>query len=42
MRQEMIEVAMAAAGKLISEQNSADLDRQAVDAFVKEATGNEQ
>lgn len=42
MRQEMIEVAMAAAGKLISEQNSADLDRQAVDAFVKEAAGNEQ
>ena len=42
MRQEMIEVAMAAAGKLISDQSSADLDRQAVDAFVKEAAGNEQ
>ncbi|MBR3343723.1 MAG: F0F1 ATP synthase subunit B [Solobacterium sp.] len=42
MRQEMIEVAMAAAGKLISDQSNADLDRQAVDAFVKEAAGNEQ
>ena len=42
MRQEMIEVAMAAAGKLMMEKSNEDLDRQAVDAFVKETAGNEQ
>ena len=41
MRQEMIEVAMAAAGKLMMEKSSEELDRQAIDAFVKEAA-NEQ
>lgn len=37
MQEEMVEVAMAAAGKLIGDQDGAQLDRQAVDAFVKEA-----
>ena len=42
MRQDMVEVALAAAGKLISGTDGADLDREAVDAFVKETAGNEQ
>ena len=42
MRKEMIEVAMEAAGKLMMEKSSEELDRQAVDAFVKETIGNEQ
>ncbi len=42
MRQEMVEVAMAAAGKLIMDKSNEELDRQAVDAFVKETAGNEQ
>ena len=42
MRHEMVEVALAAAGKLISDSDGTELDREAVDAFVKEAAGNEQ
>lgn len=41
MQREMVEVAMAAAGKLIGEQNGESMDRQAVDAFVKETTAHE-
>ena len=37
MKKEMIEVAMAAAEKLLEDQDGVSLDRQAVDAFVKEA-----
>jgi F-type H+-transporting ATPase subunit b len=37
MRNEMVEVAMAAASRLIGEQNGEALDRQAIDAFVKDA-----
>jgi hypothetical protein len=33
----MVDVAMSAAARLIGSENGADLDRQAVDAFVKEA-----
>ena len=38
MQKEMIEVAMSAAGKLLAKDNGEELDRQAIDAFVKEAT----
>ena len=37
MKREMVEVALAAAGKLLGEQNPEELDRDAIDAFVKEA-----
>ncbi len=40
MQKEMVEVALAAAGKLLEEKNGEDLDREAIDAFVKEATDN--
>ena len=40
MQKEMVEVALAAAGKLLEEKNGEDLDREAIDAFVKEATNN--
>lgn len=36
MKKEMVEVALAAAGKLLGDQNPEDLDRDAIDAFVKE------
>lgn len=35
MKKEMVEVALAAAGKLLGDQNPEDLDRDAIDAFVK-------
>ncbi len=38
MQKEMVEVAMAAASKLIGAQSDAAMDRKAVDAFVKETT----
>ena len=41
MQKEMVEVALAAAGKLLSKENGEELDRQAIDAFVKEATDGE-
>ena len=41
MQKEMVEVAMAAAGKLLAKESGEDLDRQAIDAFVKEATDGE-
>jgi len=37
MQKEMVEVALSAAGKLIGEKNPEELDRQAIDMFVKEA-----
>ena len=40
MKKEMIEVAMAAAEKLLEDQDGVSLDRQAVDAFVKEAAAH--
>jgi F-type H+-transporting ATPase subunit b len=40
MQKEMVDVAMSAAAKLIGTQNQADLDRAAVDAFVKEAAAD--
>lgn len=42
MRREMVDVAMAAASKLIGEKSGADLDRQAIDEFVKEASGHDE
>ena len=41
MQREMVEVALAAAGKLLEDRNAEDFDRQAIDAFVKEATGHD-
>ncbi len=38
MKKEMVNIAMAAAGQLISNKSSEEMDRDAVDAFVKEAT----
>lgn len=40
MKKEMVDVAFSAAGKLIGEQEGEKVDRQAIDAFVKEAVGN--
>ena len=41
MQKEMVEVALSAAGKLIGDKAGEDMDRKAVDAFVKEATAHE-
>lgn len=41
MQREMIEVALSAAGKLIGEKSPEDLDREAIESFVKEATEND-
>jgi F-type H+-transporting ATPase subunit b len=38
MQKEMVEVALTAAGRLLNRDSAEDLDRQAIDAFVKEAT----
>ena len=40
MQKEMVEVAMDAAGKLIGQKSSEDMDREAVERFVKEAQGH--
>ena len=40
MKQEMVDVAFSAAGKLIGEHEGKKVDRQAIDAFVKEAVGD--
>ncbi len=42
MKKEMVDVALSAAGKLIGEKDGEKVDRQAIDAFVKEATGNDE
>jgi F-type H+-transporting ATPase subunit b len=36
MKKEMVDIAMSAAGKLIGETNPEELDRQAIDAFIKD------
>lgn len=41
VQKEMVEVALLAAEKLIREKNTDDMDREAIDQFVKEVTGNE-
>ena len=40
MKKEMVDVAFSAAGKLIGEHEGEKVDRQAIDAFVKETVGN--
>ena len=40
MKKEMVDVAFSAAGKLIGEYEAEKVDRQAIDAFVKEAVGD--
>lgn len=40
MKKEMVDVAFSAAGKLIGEYEAEKVDRQAIDAFVKETVGN--
>ena len=40
MKKEMVDVAFSAAGKLIGEHEGKKVDRQAIDAFVKEAVGD--
>lgn len=42
MQKEIVDVAFAAVGKLIGEQNADQVDRNAIDAFVKEANANDQ
>ncbi|MCH4207732.1 MAG: F0F1 ATP synthase subunit B [Solobacterium sp.] len=42
MQKEMVNVAMDAAGRLIGEKNGEEMDRQAIDAFVKEASGDDK
>ncbi len=42
MKKEMVDVALAAASKVIEDNHAEDLDRQAIDAFVKEATGHDE
>ena len=41
MQKEMVEVALAAAGKLLAKDSAEELDEKAIDAFVKEATDGE-
>ncbi len=41
MKSEMVNIAMDAAGKLIGSKNGEDLDRQAIQDFVKDAEGHE-
>lgn len=41
MKKEMVEIALSAAGKLIGENSAEAVDREAIDAFVKEAAANE-
>ena len=36
MQKEMVEIAMAAAGKLIGTKDAEELDREAIDAFIKD------
>ena len=42
MQKEIVDVAFAAAGKLIGEQKGEEADRLAIEAFVKEAEQNDQ
>jgi len=40
MQKEMVDVAMSAAGKILSEEDAERLDAKAIEAFVKEATND--
>lgn len=42
MQKEIVDVAFAAAGRLVGEKNGSEADRNAIEAFVKEASGNDQ
>ena len=42
MKKEMVEVALAAAGKLIGDTSGKEYDREAISAYVKEASGNDE
>ncbi len=42
VKEEMVNVAMDAAGKLIGEKNGDDLDRKAIAEFVKEASAHDE
>lgn len=42
MQKEIVDVAFAAAGKLVGDRNGAEVDRRAVETFVKEESGNDQ
>ena len=42
MQKEMVYVALAAAEKLIGSKSNEQMDKEAVDTFVKEAVGNEE
>ena len=42
MKKEMVEIALAAAGKLIGDTSSEEYDRKAVSAYVKEASGHDE
>ena len=41
MQKEMVDIAMAATEKLIGSKSDAQMDKEAVDSFVKEATSND-
>jgi F-type H+-transporting ATPase subunit b len=42
VKEEMVNVAMDAAGKLIGEKNGEEIDRKAIADFVKEAAAHDQ
>ena len=42
VKEEMVNVAMDAAGKLIGEKNGDDMDRKAIAEFVKEASAHDE
>lgn len=42
MQKEMVDIAIAATEKLIGSKSNAQMDKDAVDTFVKEAVGNEE
>ena len=42
VKEEMVNVAMDAAGKLIGEKNGEDMDRKAIAEFVKEASAHDE
>ena len=41
MQKEMVDIAMAATEKLIGSKSDVQMDKEAVDSFVKEATSND-
>ena len=42
VQNEIIDVALAAAGRLVGAKNGQELDKQAVESFVKEVSGNDE